>query len=77
VLVDDPCDGTRGLPGRPLTRVIFDRRLRTPGARVLSTLDAGPVVIVTTSVGAARRFAGTRARRRGDRVAGDGTFKPP
>lgn len=33
---------------RPLARVVFDRRLRTrPGARVLSTLDHGPVIIVT------------------------------
>src|SRR5262249_49897416 len=32
---------------RPLTRVIFDRRLRTPpSARVLSTPEAGPVIIV-------------------------------
>ena len=40
---------------RPLVRAIFDRRLRTPpDARVLSTLDAGPVIIVTTAEAASR-----------------------
>jgi diaminohydroxyphosphoribosylaminopyrimidine deaminase/5-amino-6-(5-phosphoribosylamino)uracil reductase len=38
---------------RPLTRVILDRRLRTPpGARVLSTLESGPVIIVTAQAAA-------------------------
>jgi diaminohydroxyphosphoribosylaminopyrimidine deaminase/5-amino-6-(5-phosphoribosylamino)uracil reductase len=37
-----------------LTRVIFDRRLRTPPtARVLSTLGAGPVIIISTKVASA------------------------
>jgi diaminohydroxyphosphoribosylaminopyrimidine deaminase/5-amino-6-(5-phosphoribosylamino)uracil reductase len=50
VLTDDPLLTPRGAyRGRPLTRVVFDRRLRTPpSARVLSTLDAGPVIIVST-----------------------------
>jgi diaminohydroxyphosphoribosylaminopyrimidine deaminase/5-amino-6-(5-phosphoribosylamino)uracil reductase len=50
VLVDDPLLTARGAyRSRPLTRVIFDRRLRTPcSARVLSTLDAGPVIIIST-----------------------------
>jgi diaminohydroxyphosphoribosylaminopyrimidine deaminase/5-amino-6-(5-phosphoribosylamino)uracil reductase len=50
VLVDDPQLTARGAyRARPLTRVIFDRRLRTPtSARVLSTLDAGPVIIMST-----------------------------
>jgi diaminohydroxyphosphoribosylaminopyrimidine deaminase / 5-amino-6-(5-phosphoribosylamino)uracil reductase len=50
VLTDDPLLTPRGAyRARPLTRVIFDRRLRTPpSARVLSTLDAGPVIIVST-----------------------------
>lgn len=54
ILVDDPLLTARGVyRERPLTRVIFDRRLRTPpSARVLSTLDAGPVIIVS-SAGAA------------------------
>jgi len=35
---------------RPLTRVIFDTRLRTPPtARIFSTLDHGPVIIITTT----------------------------
>ena len=51
ILADDPQLTPRGaFRDRPLTRVIFDRRLRTPpGARVLSTRDAGPVIIVTTA----------------------------
>jgi diaminohydroxyphosphoribosylaminopyrimidine deaminase/5-amino-6-(5-phosphoribosylamino)uracil reductase len=54
VLVDDPLLTVRGVyRERPLARVIFDRRLRTPGtARVLSTRDVGPVIIVTTPRGA-------------------------
>ena len=51
ILVDDPLLTARGVfRERPLTRVIFDRRLRTPpSARVLSTLDAGPVIIVSSA----------------------------
>jgi diaminohydroxyphosphoribosylaminopyrimidine deaminase / 5-amino-6-(5-phosphoribosylamino)uracil reductase len=54
VLVDDPGLTARGAyRERPLTRVIFDRRLRTPAtARVFSTGSAGPVMIVTTPAGA-------------------------
>jgi diaminohydroxyphosphoribosylaminopyrimidine deaminase/5-amino-6-(5-phosphoribosylamino)uracil reductase len=50
ILTDDPLLTPRGAyRGRPLTRVIFDRRLRTPpAARVLSTLEAGPVIIVSS-----------------------------
>jgi diaminohydroxyphosphoribosylaminopyrimidine deaminase/5-amino-6-(5-phosphoribosylamino)uracil reductase len=50
VLADDPLLTPRGAyRGRPLTRVIFDRRLRVdPQARVLSTRDAGPVIIMST-----------------------------
>jgi diaminohydroxyphosphoribosylaminopyrimidine deaminase/5-amino-6-(5-phosphoribosylamino)uracil reductase len=56
VLADDPLLTTRGVyRERPLVRVIFDRRLRTPpSARVLSTLDAGPVMIVTSARAAAQ-----------------------
>jgi diaminohydroxyphosphoribosylaminopyrimidine deaminase / 5-amino-6-(5-phosphoribosylamino)uracil reductase len=56
ILIDDPELTARGVyRERPLIRVVFDRRLRTPpAARVLSTLDAGPVIIVTTPDGAAR-----------------------
>ncbi|HVZ24245.1 MAG TPA: bifunctional diaminohydroxyphosphoribosylaminopyrimidine deaminase/5-amino-6-(5-phosphoribosylamino)uracil reductase RibD [Vicinamibacterales bacterium] len=50
LLVDDPLLTARGIyRERPLTRVILDRRLRTPvSARVLSTLSAGPVIILTS-----------------------------
>lgn len=49
VLVDDPRLTAREVyRHRPLTRVVFDRRLRTPpGARLFSTLDHGPVIIFT------------------------------
>ena len=50
VLVDDPLLTVRGVDRRrPLTRVVFDRRLRMPlTARVVGTLCHGPVVILTT-----------------------------
>lgn len=50
ILTDDPALTPRGaFRGRPLTRVIFDRRLRTPpSARVLSTAEAGPVIIISS-----------------------------
>ena len=50
VLVDDPLLTVREIHRRrPLTRVLFDRRLRIrPSARVFSTLAAGPVIIMTT-----------------------------
>jgi diaminohydroxyphosphoribosylaminopyrimidine deaminase / 5-amino-6-(5-phosphoribosylamino)uracil reductase len=52
VLADDPLLTARGAyRGRPLTRVIFDRGLRTPPtARVFTTLGAGPVVVLSTKV---------------------------
>jgi diaminohydroxyphosphoribosylaminopyrimidine deaminase/5-amino-6-(5-phosphoribosylamino)uracil reductase len=58
--------------------VIFDRRLRTPPrARVLSTRDAGPVIIVTTALAAQRAELRTPLEARGARieVAADGTFR--
>ena len=50
VLVDDPLLTVRAVRrDRPLVRVLFDRRLRTsPAARVFSTLEAGPIMIMTT-----------------------------
>ena len=49
VLVDDPVLTARTVHRvRPLVRVVFDRRLRTPPtARLFSTLADGPVIIVT------------------------------
>ncbi len=56
ILADDPLLTARGAyRERPLVRVIFDRALRTPpGARVLSTAGAGPVIIVTSADAAGR-----------------------
>jgi diaminohydroxyphosphoribosylaminopyrimidine deaminase/5-amino-6-(5-phosphoribosylamino)uracil reductase len=62
ILADDPQLTARGAYRyRPLTRVVFDRRLRTPpSARLLSTLTAGPVIIVTTAAGAEAQAARAR-----------------
>jgi diaminohydroxyphosphoribosylaminopyrimidine deaminase/5-amino-6-(5-phosphoribosylamino)uracil reductase len=51
VLVDDPLLTARhSYRYRPLVRVVFDRRLRTPpAARLLTTLSLGPVLIFTTA----------------------------
>lgn len=68
VLADDPLLTPRGAyRGRPLTRVIFDRRLRTPpAARVLSTTAAGPVIILSSG----RACAAAPERVRGLEAAG-------
>lgn len=56
LLADDPRLTPRGaFRRRPLVRVVFDRRLRTPASSaLLSTMAAGPVIIVTTAAGIAR-----------------------
>ena len=78
ILADDPELTARGaFRERPLARVIFDRRLRTPPlARVLSTPGAGPVIIVTTEGAAARADlrAPLEARGAQSEVAADGTL---
>jgi len=78
ILVDDPVLTVRGIfRERPLTRVVFDRRLRTPPqARVLSTAGTGPVIIVTTA-DAATAAACKPLEDRGAQiaVAADGTFR--
>ena len=55
LLIDDPLLTARGAyRSRPLTRIVFDRRLRTPPtARIFTTLNAGPVIIVSTKVACA------------------------
>ena len=65
VLVDDPLLTARGVDRRrPLTRVVFDRRLRTPvTARLLGTLTHGPVIILTTEAAIAGQ-PGTAAQLR-------------
>jgi diaminohydroxyphosphoribosylaminopyrimidine deaminase/5-amino-6-(5-phosphoribosylamino)uracil reductase len=56
LLADDPLLTPRGAYRfRPLTRIVFDRRLRTPpSAKLLSTRTAGPVIIVSTPEAAER-----------------------
>jgi diaminohydroxyphosphoribosylaminopyrimidine deaminase/5-amino-6-(5-phosphoribosylamino)uracil reductase len=55
ILTDDPQLTARGAYRyRPLARVVFDRRLRTPPrAKLFSTLAAGPVIIISTHSAAA------------------------
>jgi len=67
ILVDDPELTARGVfRARPFVRVIFDRQLRTPPvARVLSTRDAGPVIILTTEAAADRADLRTPLEARG------------
>jgi diaminohydroxyphosphoribosylaminopyrimidine deaminase/5-amino-6-(5-phosphoribosylamino)uracil reductase len=50
LLVDDPLLTARGAyRSRPLTRVVFDRRLRTPPtARLMSSLGDGPIIVVAS-----------------------------
>jgi diaminohydroxyphosphoribosylaminopyrimidine deaminase/5-amino-6-(5-phosphoribosylamino)uracil reductase len=50
LIVDDPWLTVRECHrARPLVRVVFDGRLRTPpAARVFSTLGSGPVIIMTS-----------------------------
>ena len=78
ILTDDPALTARGAyRARPLVRVIFDRRLRTPPrARVLSTPEAGPVIIVTTAAAArAQRRTALEARGAQIEVAADDTLR--
>jgi diaminohydroxyphosphoribosylaminopyrimidine deaminase/5-amino-6-(5-phosphoribosylamino)uracil reductase len=79
ILADDPMLTARGAyRERPLTRVIFDRALRTPPqARVLSTPDAGPVIIVTSAQAARRAELRTPLEQRGAEIdiAAAGTLR--
>src|SRR5262245_36476460 len=78
VLADNPQLTARGAyRSRPLTRIIFDRQLRTPlDARVFSTGDAGPVIIVTDALNSDRAAARMALEARGAEVlvAPDGTL---
>ena len=79
ILSDDPQLTPRiAYRQRPLVRVIFDRRLRTPvSARVFSTLDAGPVIIVTgTAAIAAKRAAADALETAGARLETVGGAMP-
>ena len=66
VLVDDPLLTAREVfRERPLVRVIFDRRLRVPPtARLMTTLAAGPVIILTSSLSMERQPARVDALER-------------
>jgi diaminohydroxyphosphoribosylaminopyrimidine deaminase / 5-amino-6-(5-phosphoribosylamino)uracil reductase len=68
VLADDPLLTARGAyRTRPFTRVVFDRSLRMPvSARMLSTLDAGPIIVLATK----RNDEGRRRRAEALRAAG-------
>jgi diaminohydroxyphosphoribosylaminopyrimidine deaminase/5-amino-6-(5-phosphoribosylamino)uracil reductase len=63
LLADDPLLTPRGaFRYRPLTRIVFDSRLRTPpSAKLLSTRSAGPVIIVCTPLAAGRAPERVRA----------------
>jgi diaminohydroxyphosphoribosylaminopyrimidine deaminase/5-amino-6-(5-phosphoribosylamino)uracil reductase len=64
--VDDPLLTPRLVyRERPLIRVIFDRGLRaSPDARILSTLAAGPVIIMTSPEARSLRVERARALER-------------
>jgi diaminohydroxyphosphoribosylaminopyrimidine deaminase / 5-amino-6-(5-phosphoribosylamino)uracil reductase len=70
VLVDDPLLTARACRRvRPLARVVFDRRLRTPPtARLFSTLDEGPVIMITTGVQDANAKSAAALRRAGAEI---------
>ena len=59
VRVDDPLLTAREVyRERPLVRFVFDRRLRTPPtAKLLSTVSAGPIIILTSPAAADARGA--------------------
>ena len=79
VLADDPVLTARDCyRPRPLARVVFDRRLRTPAsARLFSTLGAGPVIIITTAEAIGRHPERAEALRSagGQLVAGSGDLR--
>jgi diaminohydroxyphosphoribosylaminopyrimidine deaminase/5-amino-6-(5-phosphoribosylamino)uracil reductase len=71
LLVDDPVLTVREVyRQRPLTRVIFDSRLRTPpAARIFSTLSAGPIILIASEAALAQHADRVRAlERAGARV---------
>ena len=78
ILADDPLLTARGAYRElPLIRVIFDRHLRTPPeARVLSTVEAGPVMILTLAEAAERADRRQPLEARGATiVVTDGTIR--
>ena len=69
VLVDNPLLTAREIyRERPLVRVVFDRRLRTPPtARLFTTLSSGPVIIMTAA-GVERLAAAAALTEAGARI---------
>ena len=63
LLADDPLLTPRGaFRERPLIRVVFDWRLRCAGGfRLYRTLDAGPVIVVTTEIARAENSSAASA----------------
>jgi diaminohydroxyphosphoribosylaminopyrimidine deaminase/5-amino-6-(5-phosphoribosylamino)uracil reductase len=78
VIADDPILTVRDCYRlRELARVVFDRRLRiSPQARLFSTLDAGPVIIMTTAAAVAGQSERVEALTRAGAtlVEGSGTL---
>jgi diaminohydroxyphosphoribosylaminopyrimidine deaminase/5-amino-6-(5-phosphoribosylamino)uracil reductase len=79
LLIDNPVLTARvAYRSRPLTRVIFDRRLRTPpAAAILATLADGPVIVVTNAMAkgsAARAAALEHAGAVVERIGSDEPF---
>jgi diaminohydroxyphosphoribosylaminopyrimidine deaminase / 5-amino-6-(5-phosphoribosylamino)uracil reductase len=72
VLADDPLLTARDVyRWRPLTRVIFDNRLRTPPtARIFTTRAAGPILVVTSKNAVHARSCGLTSRLRALEDAG-------
>ena len=71
ILADDPLLTARGAyRARPLTRVVFDRRLRTPPtARLMSSLGDGPIIVVASEPrGEDERHRAEQLRQAGARV---------
>jgi diaminohydroxyphosphoribosylaminopyrimidine deaminase/5-amino-6-(5-phosphoribosylamino)uracil reductase len=76
-LVDNPLLTARECHReRPLVRVIFDRRLRTsPALRLFSTLDQGPVIIVTSDRAAAGSDQAARLQDAGAEIVNAATLE--
>ncbi|HEX6639849.1 MAG TPA: RibD family protein, partial [Thermoanaerobaculia bacterium] len=72
VLIDDPLLTARDVyRWRPLARVIFDNRLRTPPtARIFTTLAEGPIIVVTSKNAVQARSCGLTSRLRALEDAG-------
>jgi diaminohydroxyphosphoribosylaminopyrimidine deaminase / 5-amino-6-(5-phosphoribosylamino)uracil reductase len=72
VLIDDPLLTARDVyRWRPLSRVIFDNRLRTPpAARIFTTLADGPIIVVTSKAAVQAKSCGVTSRLRALEDAG-------